>query len=146
MTQAPSHHRSPPGSSGGLETGLNATVGLTVTDRDTAEELATGDVPVLATPRLVALCEEASCRALTGRLQSGRTTVASRVQIDHLVPVPVGARVVAEASLEKTEGRRFVFTVSVVRDDSECAGPVAVGRLTRVLVDRTGFLAKAGTT
>lgn len=124
--------------------GASATVALQVTDADTAEGLRSGDVPVLGTPRLVALCEEASCRALAGRVPLGGTTVASRVQFDHLVPVPVGARVVAEASLERVEGRRFVFTLSVTRDDSECAGPVAVGRLTRVLVDRDAFLAKAG--
>ena len=117
---------------------------MTVTSEHTAERLGTGDVAVLGTPRLVTLCEEASYRALAGRLPVGSTTVAWRVQFDHLVPVPVGARVVAESTLERVEGRRFVFTTSVVRDDSECAGPVAVGRLTRVLVDRGAFLAKAG--
>lgn len=145
MTQATSHHETPPPSPSDLEAGLSASVPLHVTDDDTAIQLATGDVPVLATPRLVALCEEASCRALDGHLPEGRTTVASRVQFDHLVPVPVGARVVAEASLERTQGRRLVFTVSVARDDSEYAGPVAVGRVTRVLVGRGDFLAKAGT-
>lgn len=145
MAQATSHQRTDRSTPNGLETGLSASVPLHVTEQDTAEQLATGDVPVLATPRLVALCEEASCRALAGHLPESRTTVASRVQFDHLVPVPVGARVVAEASLERTQGRRLVFTVSVVRDDSECAGPVAVGRVTRVLVRRGDFLAKAGT-
>jgi fluoroacetyl-CoA thioesterase len=124
--------------------GLSATVKLTVTDADTASCIRSGDVPVLATPRLVALCEEASCRSLAGHLAEDRTTVASRIQFDHLVPVPVGATVRAEATLEKVEGRRLVFTLSVTLDEDDRGSLVAAGRLTRVVVQRSAFLAKAG--
>lgn len=127
----------------GLVAGLAASVPLGVTDADTALALGSGDVPVLGTPRLVALCEEASCRALQGHLGRGRTTVASRIQFDHLAPVAVGATVVADATLERVEGRRLVFTVSVrLRSDAQ-AGLVGAGRLTRVLVNETKFMAKA---
>ena len=127
----------------GLAAGLSASVHLDVTDADTALALGSGDVPVLGTPRLVALCEEASCRAVGGHLGPGRTSVASRIQFDHLAPVPVGAAVTAEATLERVEGRRLVFTVSVrLRSDAQ-AGLVGAGRLTRVLVDRAKFMAKA---
>ncbi len=124
--------------------GLAATVELTVADADTAACARTGDVPVLATPRLVALCEEACYRALDGHLLEDRTSVASRIQFDHLVPVPVGATVRAEATLEKVEGRRLVFTLSVTLDENHRGGLVAAGRLTRVVVQRSAFLAKAG--
>ncbi|HVC14982.1 MAG TPA: hotdog domain-containing protein [Acidimicrobiales bacterium] len=133
----------PPGS---VHAGLSASVALTVTAADTAMSLGSGDVPVLATPRLVALCEEASFRALDGLLGPGRTSVASRVQFDHLVPVPVGSVVKAEATLEKVEGRRLVFTVSVALAAHDRAALVAAGRLTRVVVQRSAFLAKAGCT
>ena len=122
---------------------MTASVCLTVAESDTALSLHSGDVPVLATPRLMALCEEASCRVLDGRLDPGRTSVASRVQFDHLVPVPVGATVTAEATLERVEGRRLVFTISVALDADDRAALVAAGRLTRVVVDRPAFLAKA---
>jgi fluoroacetyl-CoA thioesterase len=127
----------------GLTAGLCASVELAVTDADTALALGSGDVPVLGTPRLVALCEEASCRAIDGHLGPGRTTVASRIQFDHLAPVPVGSTVTAEATLERVEGRRLVYTISVrLRSDAQ-AGLVGAGRLTRVLVDRAKFMAKA---
>ena len=116
---------------------------LTVTESDTALSLHSGDVPVLATPRLVALCEEATCRALDDRLGSGRTSVASRVRFDHLVPVPVGSTVTAEATLEKVEGRRLIFTITVTLDSDDRAALVAAGRITRVVVERLAFLAKA---
>ena len=115
-----------------------------MTDVDTALALHTGDVAVLATPRLVALCEEASCQALVGRLGEGRTSVATRVQFDHLAPAAVGATVTAEATLERVEGRRLVFTVSATLRSDACAGLVGAGRLTHVLVDEAAFLAKAG--
>jgi len=93
-------------------------------------------VPVLATPRLVALCEEASCLAIEGHLPENGTSVAKRLQFDHLVPVGVGGTVWAEATLDRIEGRRLVFTLSV----SESGGLVAAGKLVRVIVDRNSFL------
>jgi predicted thioesterase len=115
-----------------------------VSPGDTAESLHSGDVPVLATPRLVALCEEASCRALDGLLPDGRTSVASRVQFDHLAPAAVGDTVTAEATLVKVEGRRLVFTVAAHLRAADRAGLVGAGRLVRVVVDRDAFLQKAG--
>ena len=51
-------------------TGLSARIELEVTEADTAEAFRSGTVPVLATPRLVALCEEASCQGSWGRASS----------------------------------------------------------------------------
>ncbi len=117
-------------------TGLSARVELQVTAADTAEAYRSGTVPVLATPRLMALCEEASCKAVEGSLPDSSTSVAKRVQFDHLVPVGVGGTVWADATLDRIEGRRLVFTLSV----SESAGLVAAGKLIRVIVDREAFL------
>jgi predicted thioesterase len=128
----------------GLAPGLVATVTATVGEGDTAIALGSGQVPVLGTPRLVALCEEASCLSLDGHLGPGRTSVASRIQFDHLAPVAVGTTVTAEATLERVEGRRLNFTVSVRLSSEGQAGLVGAGRLTRVLVDTAKFMAKAG--
>ena len=46
---------------------------------------------------------------------------------------------VAEATLEKAEGRRLTFTVNV----TDTGGLVAVGKLTRVIVEVEPFLEKA---
>ncbi len=118
-------------------TGLSARIELLVTEADTAEAFRSGTVPVLATPRLLALCEEASCQAVEEELPENCTSVAKRLQFDHLVPVGVGGTVWAEATLDRIEGRRLVFTLSV----SESAGLVAAGKLIRVVVDRKAFLA-----
>jgi len=82
-----------------LATGLRGEARLRVTDGDTARALGSGSVDVLGTPRVVALVEEAACRALDNRLDDGTTSVGMRVRVDHLLPTPVGAEVVAEAVL-----------------------------------------------
>ncbi|HEY3943036.1 MAG TPA: hotdog domain-containing protein [Acidimicrobiales bacterium] len=123
--------------------GIAAGVALEVGAADTADALGSGDVPVLATPRLIALCEEASCRALDGHVAEGRTSVATRVRFDHLAPVAIGATVTAEATLVRVEGRRLTFALSATLRSDACADVVGAGRLTRVLVDRSAFLAKA---
>jgi predicted thioesterase len=119
-----------------LELGLSARQTLVVGTGDTAEALRSGSVPVLGTPRLIALCEEASCLAIDPHLSDGTTTVAKRLQFDHLVPVGVGGTVVAEATLDRIEGRRLIFTLSV----SESGTLVAAGKLVRVTVDKEQFL------
>lgn len=111
---------------------------LVVGDADTAQEMHTGDVPVLSTPRLVALAEEAAVKAVAGNLPEGHTTVGQQVQLDHLAPSGVGDTVLASATLEHHRGRRLTFHVSV----NDKRGLVAVGRVTRVLVDREHFLEK----
>jgi fluoroacetyl-CoA thioesterase len=121
------------------EPGLSAEVELTVSDADTAIALRSGSVPVLATPRIIALCEEAAVAAVDGCIESGETTVGMRVQLDHLAPTKVGGMVRAEATLEKIEGRRLIFTCSV----NDKQGLVAAGRITRVVVETTRFLEKA---
>jgi fluoroacetyl-CoA thioesterase len=122
-----------------VEPGLSAEVDLVVTDADTAVALHSGEVPVLGTPRVVALCEEATCAALVGRLDGGTTTVGHTVQLDHVAPTRVGTEVRAEATLLKVNGRRLTFSVAV----TDSRGLVAAGKITRVIVDADRFMEKA---
>jgi fluoroacetyl-CoA thioesterase len=117
---------------------LAAHVTLDVGDADTAVTLRSGDVPVLATPRLIALCEEATIDAIDGQVAEGHTTVGMRVQLDHLAPTGVGGKVTAEARLDKIEGRRLTFSVSA----SDDRGLIAAGKVTRVVVDVEKFMEK----
>ena len=111
---------------------------MTVTDHDTALAHGTGTVPVLATPVVIALCEKAAIAAVTEFLEGEETTVSSRVELSHITPVAVGSTVTAGAVLERIEGRRLIFAVSV--DDTR--GLVAAGRVTRVIVETERFMKK----
>ena len=118
---------------------MSAEVELTVGESDTAVAMRCGDVPVLATPRIVALAEEATVAALSGHLTANEVSVGTRVELAHLAPILVGSRVRATAVLEKTEGRRLVFNVAVTDE----AGLVAAAKVTRVIVDVVQFMDKA---
>ncbi|MGC4896125.1 thioesterase family protein [Micromonospora sp. DT31] len=119
--------------------GLTARVELTVTDADTARAMGSGDVPVLGTPRVLALVEAATVAATATRLPPGSTTVGVRVELEHRAATPVGRTVAAHAELVKVDGRRLVFEVTVTD------GPTvaAQGRVERALVDRQRFVERA---
>jgi fluoroacetyl-CoA thioesterase len=124
----------------GLAAGLTGRVELTVTEADTARALGSGDVAVLATPRVLAILEAATVAATAGRLEVGQTTVGARVELDHLAATAIGHTVVGQARLTGVHGRRLIFEVTVSEGESE----VARGRIERVVVDRERFSARAG--
>ena len=125
-----------------MTTGLEAAFRHTVTAADTAAAVGSGDVPVLATPRVLALAERATVAAVAPRLDAGTTTVGTRVELDHLAPSPVGTDLEVQAVLERVEGRRLVFAVRLHDGDRL----VARGRVIRVVVDAAAFLRDAGAT
>ncbi|MEW2292983.1 thioesterase [Streptomyces sp. NPDC006743] len=112
-----------------------------VTDADTATSVGSGDVPVLATPRLIAWLEAATVRAAAPFTAAGQTTVGTAIRVQHLRATRVGGRVevVAEAPAAAV-GRRLTFLVRAVDGAGEL---VATGEIDRAIVDRQRFLATA---
>jgi predicted thioesterase len=121
-----------------LETGLTYTSRLTVGNENTAIALGSGDMPVLATPAMMALMENAAMLAVASALEDGDTTVGGHIESSHLRPTPVGAEVSATATLEKVEGRKLYFKIIAHQGD------VVIGEGThlRFIVNREKFLAK----
>lgn len=121
--------------------GSQATVRHTVGGSDTAAAIGSGSVAVLATPRLLALMEAATVEAIAAGLESGQTSVGTRVQLEHLRPSPVGAEVVVHARLADVDGRQMRFDVVAEHGDGTV---VASAQVTRALVDAERFLKRAG--
>lgn len=115
--------------------GRRATVTLEVAQGDTALAMGSGDVAVLASPRVLALAEQASMLALGDCLPEGKTSVGAWAELEHFVPSPVGQVVTAEAVLLGVHGRRLEFSISVKADGEE----VAHCRHHRVLVSLSRF-------
>lgn len=118
--------------------GLSARLSYLVTDADTASALGSGDVPVLATPRLLAWLEAATVSALTPAVDAGTTTVGTHVRVDHLLATPVGGRLEVSAKVLAVDGRTVELAVSA-RDSA--GRTVATGVVRRAVVDRERFLA-----
>jgi predicted thioesterase len=109
----------------------------TVTDDDTAIALGSGDLAVLATPRLLAWSEEATVAAVA--VDDASTSVGTRVELEHLAPSPVGAEVTVTATVVHRDGRLVRF--QVVAHDAE-GNVLATGEVQRVVVDRERFLSR----
>jgi predicted thioesterase len=133
--------------------GLRASVRIVVSQDDTAISAGSGDVPVLATPRMLALAEAAAVAAVAPQLDDGLTSVGTGVSLEHRRASPVGAEVVVEAELTEVDGRRLVFSFIARQTrpagsgagDGDADGDLVVGAGTveRVVVDRRKFLAHA---
>jgi fluoroacetyl-CoA thioesterase len=144
----------------GVAAGQRASVSAVVADADTAISAGSGDVPVLATPRLLALAEAAAVAAIAPHLPSGMTSVGTSASLEHRRASPVGAEVIVEAELTEVEGRRLMFSF-IARESARHPGGagagtgtggagagdgedlvVGAGTVERVVVDRAAFLAR----
>ena len=65
----------------GLAPGLRASVRIVVSQADTAIAAGSGDFPVLATPRLLALAEAAAVAAVAPQLAAGQTSVGTATSL-----------------------------------------------------------------
>lgn len=123
---------------GAMQTGRSATREFDVTEADTASALGSGDLPVLATPRLLAWCEAVTCAVVADDLEPSRTTVGTRVSLEHLAASPVGERLRVEAGVSHVDGRLLRFAVAASHtSDGRVVGSAEV---TRVIVDRERFM------
>jgi predicted thioesterase len=116
--------------------GSAAEVVLTVKDRDTAIAYGSGDVPVLATPRVLALAEEAAVAAVVDQIHEGRTSVGIHAEVHHIKASVVGSEIVARAEVIDQSGRAITFEFTV----AEGGETVAYGTHQRVIVDRDRFV------
>ena len=108
-----------------------------VSAQDTAAALRSGDLAVLATPRLLAWMEEATVATLAPLLGVDETSVGTRVELEHLVALPVDAKVVVTAEPSYEDGRLRRLSVSAQDGSGRL---VATATVTRVVVDRVRFM------
>ena len=87
--------------------------------------------PVLATPVMIMVMENAALNALKPYLDAGESAVGTHVNVRHVAPTPIGQRVAGEAEVTRVDGRRIQFTVRA-RDDTE---EIGTGTHERVIVD-----------
>ena len=119
--------------------GLTARRAVVVGPRDTALQFGSGDVPVFATPQLLAVAEAVCVEAVAPTLTGEQTTVGTRVDFVHSAASPIGMAVEISAELREVDGRRLVFGFAA---HDKHGTRVASGTLERVLVDRERFLAR----
>lgn len=121
-----------------LQEGLTYTSRLTVSDNDTAIALGSGNLPVLATPRMMALMENAAMLCVAEYLPEGCSTVGGQIESSHLRPSKVGAEVSATATLTKVDGKKLYFDVKATMGDVV----LGEGKHLRFIIDKEKFMAR----
>jgi fluoroacetyl-CoA thioesterase len=91
--------------------------------------------PVLATPVMIMMMENAALNAMRPFFAQGEISVGTAVAIRHLAATPVGQRVRAEAEVTKVDGRRVEFDVRAVDEAEE----IGVGTHERMVIDLVKF-------
>lgn len=122
-----------------METGIRGMRTVTVTENMTAKAMGSGELPVFATPAMIALIEETCWRSVADRLAEGEGTVGIKLEVSHLAATPVGMTVRCESELAEIDGRKLTFRVEV----SDGRGKVGEGTHERFIVGNEKFLKKA---
>jgi len=91
--------------------------------------------PVLATPIMIMVMENAALNAMKPYLDAGETALGTRVDVRHISATPAGRRVTGEAVVTKIDGRRIEFTIRA----TEGAELIGLGTHERVVIDLAKF-------
>ena len=121
-----------------MEVGKNYTVKIKVEDKDTAKVVGSGTLAVLATPKMIALMEEAAYKCVAEDIEPGTSSVGTLMNVKHLSATPVGMEVSATATVTEVDGRRIAFKVEAYDE----AGLIGEGIHERFVVAEEKFVAK----
>jgi fluoroacetyl-CoA thioesterase len=86
--------------------------------------------PVLATPIMIMVMENAALNAIKPYLDPGESALGTRVDVRHAAATPAGRRVTGEAKVTHVDGRRIEFSVHAADGDEE----IGVGTHERVVI------------
>ena len=112
---------------------------MTVGINHTARALGSGSLPVLGTPAMTALMEQAATNLAQALLPEGWTSVGTALAIEHVAATPVGASVRAVAKVASVEGHCLRYAVEAFDE----AGLIGRGTHDRYVVEAENFLSKA---
>ncbi len=99
--------------------------------------------PVLATPVMIMVMENAALNALKPYLDAGESAVGTRVDVRHLAPTPLGMRVVGEAEVTDVDGRRIEFTVRATESSGIDVLPATTATIRLHSVQSSGTASEA---
>ena len=120
-----------------MELGAQSLRTYVVQPQETAMAFESGDLEVLATPRLVGMFESVAKDMLGATLTPENTSVGVHIDLKHLKATAVGQSVQIMVTLTAIEGRRYTFALRAVDASNDVIGE---GTHTRVVVNRQRFL------
>ncbi len=121
-----------------MQIGKKHTSTMIVEEKHLACNVGSGDLPVFATPMMMALMENAAMLCVADELEDGSSTVGGQISSSHLKPTGLGKTVTATAELISAEGRKLKFKVSA----SDEGGLIGEGEHLRFIIDKEKFMSK----
>lgn len=106
-----------------------------VDSKDTAKQVGSGELEVLATPALIAMVENTANSYVQTQLPSEETSVGSKINLKHLSPSPVGAQILVKMIVKEQKLSKIDFTFEVFQEEAL----IAVGEHQRVVVNKSSF-------
>jgi len=91
--------------------------------------------PILATPVMIMIMENAALNAVKPFLDAGESALGTRVDVRHLAATPAGRRVTGEAEVTRVDGRRIEFRIQATDETEE----IGVGTHERMVIDLAKF-------
>ena len=122
-----------------METGITGQQEEIVTEEKTAKAMGSGELPVYATPAMIALIEKTAWMSVAGELEEGQGTVGTKLAVEHVSASPLGAHITCKTTLVGVDRRRLLFSVEV----SDDAGIIGQGTHERFIVENEKFVTKA---
>lgn len=119
-----------------IPVGAKGSFGLVVTPEYLANRFKDAMLPpVLATPVMIMVMENAALNALKPYLDAGEIALGTRVDVRHLAATPAGRRVTGEAEVTKVDGRRIEFRIRA----TDGAEEIGIGTHERMVIDLAKF-------
>ena len=111
----------------------------TVAENNTAKNMGSGDLDVLATPSLVAFMGDAAKNYLNTFLTDDLGSVGSNININHLAPTLVGKEITVQGQItEIIKEKIIIFSLEAFEADKK----IGDATHTRVIINNEKFLSK----
>lgn len=121
-----------------IKIGTTETETTIVEPRQTAKQVGSGTIGVLASPALMAIMEGVAYRSIENQLPEGFTTVGIQMNLAHKRASKPGELITCTAEVTKVEGKKVFF--SIVASDNR--GEIGAAEHIRYVVNTKEFLDK----
>lgn len=120
-----------------IPVGARGSFSLVVTPDHLADRFKDATLPpVLATPVMIMMMENAALNAIKPYLDSGESAVGTRVDVQHLAATPAGRTVTAEAEVTWVAGRQVAFRIEA----ADGVQRIGTGRHERMVIELDRFV------
>lgn len=121
-----------------METGIILEKEFIVKNEDSAKNVGSGDLEVLATPVLISYFENVSKELVKSYLEDGSSTVGMNININHLAPSKIGNKILVKSTLVEINKRVLTFKVEAFDNDKL----IGEGTHLRCIINVERFLSK----